>query len=383
MIWVVRVLMSLVILFWVAVFLGARRAKREGRWRLTPNDEGLVGAPRISVVIPARNEVDNIGRCLDGVLAQDAPDVQVVVIDDGSDDGTGEVLARYADRVEVLSGGDAPLPQGWLGKPWACHRASQQATGGWLVFIDADVELSPRALSVLVGYAQRNELGMLSGLGQQECRTFWEKVLQPAVGGLILAGNDLDKQNDPEVQTERPLANGQFLCFAREAYETVGGHTAVKDDVLDDVGLAIAAKNAGIAYHLVFCRELFSVRMYDSLSAIWEGWTKNLFAGMDHRWGVLVGAVTFVVVSNLSPYLIVFAGFFAGLETLLWGLAAVVVIQLVRAWLDGLFGQDWRYSAFHALGSAMLCLLLVHSGIKSKLGTRSWKGRTIDVPGGA
>jgi chlorobactene glucosyltransferase len=221
---------------------------------------------------------------------------------------------------------------------------------------------------------------MVSGLGNLVMESFWEKVLQPVVAGLIMAGNDLDKVNDPDERDDRPLANGQFILVRSDAYTSIGGHSAVRSDVLDDVGMASAVTGAGYPYHLVFMRTLFDCRMYESLGELWEGWTKNMYAGMRCSWRNLLLVCGFLGWIALAPFLLLAFGLLTGqLEWMAWGGGLVALIQMVRLWLDIQVGQDVRYGPTQVLGVAMTLVLLLHSGIRASRGTAMWKGRVVPV----
>ncbi len=385
--WLARVGLSLLLLGWLIALIKVLVNRYRPRWVLRPEDAAADPGEAVSVVIPARNEAANIGPCLEAVLAQDHPGLQVVVFDDGSSDGTGAIAAAYAEadpRVCYLRGEGGPLPEGWYGKPWALQRARRAATGDWLLFIDADVRLAPEAVSRAVAYARREELGLLSGFGAGVMGSFWERVLQPVVAGLILAGNDLDVVNDPGAP-ERVIANGQFLLFRREAYEAVGGHEAVASDILDDVGLARAVARAGYRMHCLYMRRIFSCRMYTSLGEIWEGWSKNLFAGMNYSWPTVALAVLWTfAVSNLGLLLIGLGA--AGVvdrEWLWWGLALTAMMQLVRAVMDWIWELPLVYGLSHAPANLLLILLILSSAIKTSRGGVTWKGRTYRPSGDA
>jgi len=333
----------------------------------------------ISVVIPARNEVHNLANCLAGVLEQDHPNVQVVVLDDGSSDGTAEVLDAYVAKhanIVSLKGGQQ-LPEGWFGKPWACQRAQKAATGSWLVFIDADVRLQPEALSRAVGYAMDEGVDMVTGLGKLEMGSFWERVLQPAVGGMILAGNDLDRVNDPDRKDDN-LANGQFIAISRSAYDQIGGHGAVRQDILDDVGMARALVGASLVYRCLHMRTLFSCRMYTNLSELWEGWTKNLFAGMRYSWGAAGGAILFTFLFSVLGPVLLGLGLLGvvGQEGLLWGAGLTVLLHGVRGLLDIRMEHNPIYGLTHAPANVLVMAMVVHSGLRTRRGTVTWKGRT-------
>lgn len=413
-----RGVLLLDLLGWLLIWGAVVRRRAAGRWRLTPESPGPLpddlpadlppAAPRgqsVAVIVPARDEAENIGPCVRALLAMDHRDLRVVVLDDGSSDGTADALAELAEReprLVVLHSAESELPPGWLGKPWACQRAAAWVLGDvgdtpadprlggepptaapdWLLFVDADVRVHPHALSAVLGHARRNGLGLVSGFGTLVMGSFWEKVLQPAVAGLIIAGNDLDRVNDPSRRGARPLANGQFLLFRRDAYLAVGGHRAVAANVIDDVGLAMAVTAQGFGYHLLFLRSLFACRMYDSLGALWNGWSKNLYAGLGSRPLNLVLLIGLLCTGTLLPYATLLAGMMgAGAEWLVWGVVVVAVIQRTRLTLDRAFEQDTRFGLTHAPATLMLIVLLLHSAVRSVRGTATWKGRTL--PAGA
>lgn len=369
-----------VALAWLVIGRFAARTRRDTPYRVGPDDAPAPPSERVSVVVPARDEVGNIGACVAAVLAQDHPSLELVVLDDGSTDGTDAVLAAMAEpRLRVIPGGGGPLPEGWLGKPWACDRAGRATTGDWLLFIDADVRLAPEAVSRALGYASRNALDALSGFGTLEHSTLGDRVMQPVVAGLLLAGNDLRAVNDP-AQPEKALANGQFILIRREVWLALGGHGAVRGDVLDDVGMARALKRAGRVYHLVFMRHLFVCRMYDSLGALWRGWRKNLFAGMHGRWRNVLALAVGHTLFTLAPYVVALA-WILGWAPQSLGLPAVfgvAAIQALRWQLDGAFGQDRLLGLWsHGLANVGLLLLVLDSAWSTARGTATWKGRVL------
>ncbi len=372
-----RLLLGGIALFWVTAGLKAWRGRREAKWRLGPDGPVAASLPRLVAVIPARNEAATIAGCVAALKASDHPDLHVRVFDDGSTDGTPELAA--AAGAEVVRGGDAPLPAGWKGKPWALQRATRDLREEWIVFVDADVRVHPAALSRVHTRAIADGVAFLSGFGKLEMGSFWEKVIQPSVGGLIIAGNDLDAVNDPD-KPDKIIANGQLILVRRDAYESVGGHGAVKDDIIDDVGLAKAFVAGGHAIRILFLRELFSCRMYTNLRELWQGWTKNLYAGMGYRRSRVVFLVGFLLVEMLLPYALVPWGLATGsTELVAWGVGLVALIHAVRLYMDRVFGQDVAYGLLQPLGAAMLIGLVVNSSRQSRAGRVVWKGRTYAV----
>ncbi len=382
--WAARCWLGGSALLWTSLLIKMAVRRARGEYRIGPESPGPEEPVRLTVVIPARDEAANIGTCLDRVLAQDLAGFDVVVLDDGSTDATPRILAQKAadPRLSVLTGGEA-LPEGWLGKAWACERAARKALEAgaeWLLFIDADVRLHPHAAAAAVGWAQRHELDMVSGLGALEMDGFWEKVIQPAVGGLILAGNDVNKHNDPErTEPEHVMANGQFILLRASRYQEIGGHAAVKSDVLDDVGMARAVVSSGGPYHLLWMSSLFACRMYSSLGEIWDGWTKNLFAGLKHSWGTLGALLLAQLLMVQIPYLVVplAALGLLPMEWLWLSLAVVTSLQCLRLYGDVTFGNDPKYGTTLILGNIILSVILVGSAVRITRGTARWKGRTV------
>ncbi|MEC7241519.1 MAG: glycosyltransferase family 2 protein [Myxococcota bacterium] len=376
---VARFFLGLAVLGWLSSAIKIELRKRDRRWALGPGERALSGEQVVSVVVPARNEVDNIDGCVEHILAQEQVRVDLVVMDDGSTDGTTAILEEWArrdSRVSLLRGEES-LPEGWYGKAWALHRAQASATASWLIFVDADVKLHPEAVTSVVAYAEENELDMVSGIGRLEMVTFWEKVMQPAVAGLILAGNDMDKVNDAE-SPNRVLANGQFIAIRRSAYDAVGGHESVRNNVLDDVGLAQQVTEAGFAYQFLVLRELFSCRMYTSFSEIWSGWSKNLFAGLRYSWATLLLVLFFLANQVLAGPVLLVLGLLdvLGTEWLVWGASLCALMQVVRFQMDRIWGLSPLFGLSHAPANLILMALLLNSGLSNRGGV-AWKGRLV------
>lgn len=375
------ILCALVATFWLSVALKVRSSRAEDRWRLGPDAPVVLPLPRLIVVIPARNEASNIQPCIAAIRRSDHPNVEVVVFDDGSTDDTGTLALMAGARVYF--GGGGPLPDGWKGKPWALQRAVGElgplGASDWLLFLDADVRVAPEALSRAHTRAIADGVPFLSGFGKLEMVSFWERVIQPSVGGLIIAGNDLDKVNDP-ARKDAVIANGQFILVRADAYSAVGGHAAVAADILDDVGLARAFVAKGLAIRVVFMRELFACRMYTSLRELWLGWTKNLYAGMRYSTVLPVALSGFVFFEFVLPYALPVVAYIRGdSAALLASLGVLALIHAVRAWMDGIFGQDRLYGLLQPLGATMLIGLLLDSVRRSRAGQVSWKGRSYAV----
>ncbi len=373
--------------WWVhlaAAALRLRRARfvlgRETHPRTTGKD-----VPKISVLIPARNEGETLGGCLDGLLVQDHPIHEILVLDDRSEDNTAAIVDGVAEResrVRRLEGG--PLPGGWMGKNHALAQAARAATGEWLLFLDADVKLTPQAIGQALGEAEATGADMLSWFASLELRTFWERNLMPFVADFIVLFSPLHRVNDPA--DPQCIANGQFILIRRTTYDLVGGHAAIRDSVIDDVSLARAVKFGGWPLRMVFAPELMRTRMYSTLGAIWSGWAKNMYPAMQRRPGVAAAAILYLLSTGVLPCLLapialasIAVGHWGAFELL--SLTAVAGIVAYRALIHRVDpnAYPWVYGLLHPLQAALLGGIIVDSMLQGAGWRRTrWKGRTYD-----
>lgn len=274
---------ALWVLMLMVVVLRFRNSKRLEEYPATIPAQ----PPLVSVIIPARNEARNIERCLTSVLSTTYPLLEVIVVDDHSTDGTGDMSRRIATADAMNGGGlsrarvvDPPaLPRGWFGKQWACHHGALAARGELLCFIDADTWHAPELLARSVNAMQQRGAALFTVAGHQEMGSFWEKVLQPFVFVILLGRygglESMSRSTNPFAK----IANGQFMLLRRDAYDAAGGHAAVKAHVAEDLRMAQRFTALGMPAHMVLARHHMSTRMYTSFSEIRRGWGKNVYAG--------------------------------------------------------------------------------------------------------
>ena len=340
-------------------------------------------APLVTVVIPARNEAANIVPCLRSVLATTYPALEVVVVDDHSEDGTGglarEVAAGDA-RVRVV---DNPLlPAGWFGKQWACATGAAAARGALLCFTDADTRHAPELLARAVNALRAREAAMVSVGGRQELVGFWERAVQPQVFALLLARYGSAERVNRSPRVYDKIANGQFILTTRAAYDAVGGHAAVRDKVAEDLMLAQRYFAAGKRVVLVEGLDQLATRMYQSLGDIVRGWMKNIYAGSIHALPpvraaralhplLLLAAPAFLL---LPPAVLLLAAL--GVGDRASHLAAAIAAGLTLAWwalVYAVIGLSPLYALAYPLGSAVLLYIMVAAIAR---GPRvAWKGR--------
>jgi chlorobactene glucosyltransferase len=346
-------------------------------------DDPIDGGPLVSIIVPARDERRNIESCLHAALASTYASVEVIVVDDRSSDGTGDIVRRIgASDARVRAIDNAELPNGWFGKPWACLTGAAEARGDIFCFTDADARHGSRLVAHAVRAMTDERLDMLSVAGHQELGTFWERVIQPQVFWIIAARYGGTESVNRSKRAHDKIANGQCIFVRREAYESIGGHGAVRDQVAEDLAIAQRLFAAGKRTALFAGRRELTTRMYTSLREIMAGWRKNVFAGGREAmpWGT-IGQILFPALLLMVPLLTV-----APLATIAvapvlsvpyWLVlgasialgAQVVTWTLVYRWMDA----PLRYVPLFPLGAFMFAIIALQAIVR---GSRvEWKGR--------
>jgi glycosyltransferase involved in cell wall biosynthesis len=330
----------------------------------------------VSVIIPARNEEASIARAVESVAMQ--PEVgEVIVVNDDSTDATGAILADLAARYRKLSVLDAgPLPEGWVGKNHAASVGAAAAEGHWLLFTDADTYHYPGSTRRALLDAVDHDAALVSYSPEQEMETWWERAVIPFVFCRLAATFSFARVNDPR----RPdaAANGQFLMIRRDVYESVGGHSAVAPQILEDVALAETVKNAGHAIYFFNPAGVVRTRMYRSFGALWEGWTKNLYPlfGDDGR-ETTREIVTLFAIAILCGICFSVLGLRSHPTALYWSTTAVVLIWVHVAYAFALRRNHFpvRLIEYLLIGGWLYMILRGVSWWKNTHGKIVWKGR--------
>lgn len=351
------------------------------RWLRRPTDApDEIGEP-VAVLLPLRDEATRVTPCLRALLAQrGVPGLRVVVLDDGSTDGTADVVRAVAGddpRVTVLTG-VAP-PPGWLGKPHACWqlatRAAPEATA--LVFVDADVVLAPHAVAAAVTELRAARATLLSPYPRIVVATAADRLVQPLLQWLWLTFLPL-RAMERSPRPSLAAAGGQFLVVDRAGYTAAGGHAAVADKILEDVELARAVKRAGGRIALADGSRLATCRMYDDWPQLRDGYSKSLWASFGHP-GAAAAVVAALLLLYTAPPLVALVGLVAGVP----GVAAVglagyllgVVGRVLTARATG--GRWWPDALAHPVSVVVLGWLTLRSYHLRKRRRLTWRGRPV------
>ncbi len=367
------------------LLLVARDIRRLGRVPRLAEPALPADPPLVSILIPARNEERSIDRCVRAALAQSYPRIEVIVVDDGSTDRTGAILAQIGDpRLRVLAG--RPLPEGWVGKCNACQQLGEQASGAWLLFLDADTAPAPDLAAALLATADARQLDLLTIFPFLELGSFWERVILPPFLALITALFPFEQMDCPDVRPDQVLANGQCILVRRAAYAGLGGHRAVRGDVLEDVRLAQAVRAAGGRVGIAEGMAYLRVRMYTSGREVAEGLMKNAAAGYRSGGGRSGWAMAGLILETFGPAGLLLAGIYGlalGDASLAWaglaagGLSLLAALGMRATLYRRLYGQPAAYGLLWPLGliSYMLIAGLGMLRVRSGRGV-IWKGRT-------
>jgi chlorobactene glucosyltransferase len=335
--------------------------------------------PSVSVLVPARNEERSINRCIQSLLEQDYPSFEVLVLDDGSADGTRAVLdgiARSQPRLIILDG-QSP-PPGQMGKNWACTQLAEKAGGELLYFTDADTWHRPVALREFVTALLHEQADLLTGFPRQEMHSWGERLLVPFFSWALL--NFIPLWLGYRIRLPAlASAVGQVMLFRRTAYDEIGGHGSLSMSLVDDLALARKTKSASLRWRVAHASDLVSCRMYHSGREAVEGFTKNLFAAFDNRLLPFLAAFVWLLVMFWEP-LVVLLLWVSGMapQASPLTLAACLLLSLLL-WI--IHHLELRLPPLPALLYPIIimanALVALRSLVYSLGGWVTWKGRRV------
>jgi chlorobactene glucosyltransferase len=280
--------------------------------KATPSRVNPTGLEWVSVLVPARNEARNIRRCLESLLAQDYPLMEVLVLDDGSTDETPEIVAEMArrdPRLRLIPG--QPLPAGWMGKNFACYQLAQEARGDWLLFTDADTVHHPQAVSWALTAAKQNRADLVTLVPHAVTHTFGEQLLLPIIPFGILSLFPLALGARLRIPAFT-MAIGTFMLFRRETYERIGGHAAVRGEIAEDVVLARRIRRHGGRVVLLDGADYLDVHFYRGFWESWHGLAKSAFAALEYHLLLTVLMLLFYGFLFLWPVFLLYGGLLLG-----------------------------------------------------------------------
>jgi glycosyltransferase involved in cell wall biosynthesis len=338
----------------------------------TPIVEASAGS--VTAIVPARNEEAVIAACITSLASQ--PEIaEILVVNDQSTDATASVVRHLMEKIPNLrlleSGG---LPDGWVGKNHALWVGVQEAKSVWLLFTDADAEHESDSVSRALHIAQERGASLVSFSPEQVTDTWYERALIPYIYLRLAKRFSYEKVNDPN--SPAAAANGQFLMMRRDVYDTIGGHSSLAGEVLEDVAIAMRVKAAGQRIWFGSGKGIVRVRMYRSFEAMWQGWKKNLYRLMGGTpWGVIRE-----MESNLPwiPFLLIVLGL--KYPILLFLGVLLLIARQTSYGLDLVRNQyPFSFIFYYVPGLALYIGVLWASYRGHVNGRIQWKGREYSV----
>lgn len=342
------------------------------------NTKPIANPPLVSVLIPARNEEQNIRTCVESLLKQDYQNYEILVLDDNSSDNTRQIVAELADkdkRVTLIKG--EQLPADWAGKPFACFQLAQKAKGDWLLFIDADTISDPEMINSTMQIALENKPALLSGFPHQITTGFAQTVVIPLIYFIMLWVPLwwIKQLSEPKPS----LALGQFLLFPRDEYWKIGGHSAVKSRIIEDVWLSYEITKQGGRHLTIDLTSVFSCNMYHNIGSMWEGFKKWMYSVSLLSPLVLILLLIIVYGLFLSPFVFLWYELFISPSHVPWLyllIFQVILILFMRIIVDNHFRTSLISSFLHPLGLSYFIVAVIYTFVEQIFGRGvKWKDR--------
>ncbi|WP_216830482.1 glycosyltransferase [Alkalihalobacterium elongatum] len=328
----------------------------------------------VSVLIPLRNEERNIKRLVKSLTSMTYQKVEVIFLDDQSTDNTYKLLMELTKEYKnfkVIKG--APLANGWVGKVHACKQLGEHAKGEYLLFLDADVEVCPTIIEKTISTMDVYDAGLLTGFPKFPSSTLLSKILVPMQHYIVFFHLPIFIANRTTIPSFT-AAHGAFMCFRKEVYNKIGGHSSVAASIVEDVHLARHVKQKGYRVLLANLTEDVSCYMYETNKEVWNGFSKNIFVGLGRSIPLASTIIIFYSIFFVMPFIFAILGIIT--NELLY-LLPYMIMLLHRAIVDWKTQQRNLQFLWMPVSAMVIIILLIYSAILSvqKKGYR-WKGRS-------
>ncbi|MBM1107028.1 glycosyltransferase family 2 protein [Aurantibacter crassamenti] len=334
-----------------------------------PKVVSIASTPSISILIPARNEEENIGTLLEQLSTLNYGVLEIIVCNDHSEDNTVSIVKQWATRnpsIKLIHG--QQLPKGWLGKNYACHQLSQVATGDILLYLDADVSVKSDLLERSISHFQKHELHLLSIFPKQVMLSFGEKISVPLMNWILLSLLPLSLIRKSKMEAFS-AANGQFMMFNSVTYKAIWPHEKCKSHQVEDIAIMRWFKKNNLAVDTRLGDNDISCRMYVALDDAIEGFTKNIFQFFGNS---VVTTIAFGIITTAAPFILYF---YMGLE---WVIAYLLGIVSIRIFVSLASQQSVLQNVLFALPQHLVFLGIIIKGlINNQRKKLLWKGRNI------
>jgi hypothetical protein len=364
-------LFGLIAFFWVFHGLRAGWGALQLPWIKDFAPARDADCPRVSLIFAARNEEEKLPAALATLATLDYPSLEIIAVDDRSQDSTGNILDEFAckrGRLRVVHVQE--LPPGWLGKTHALQKGYECSTGDWLLFTDADVRFARDAVRRAVAVVKERSLDHLTLFGDVEMVGFWEKVLITFFGLAFHMATDPYRVGNPNSWTY--VGIGAFQLLKRSAYEAAGTHRRLAMEVVDDMKLGKIVKQAGFQSSVGVAQDAVVIRWHAGLGNLVRGVTKNFFAALGYNAPLVLLACTAMLLLNLAPFVAVFAAH--GWIRILASVAVAIALAL-HIGVNVVMRVSPLYALTHPIGAVLFCYMLLRSAAMTLWhGGVTWRG---------
>ncbi|MFL6325263.1 MAG: glycosyltransferase [Nitrososphaeraceae archaeon] len=344
--------------------------------------------PKVSVILPARNEEKYIAKCLESLLGQDYPNFEIIAVNDSSNDKTGDIIYEYAKKNSCIVTVNAkPKPDGWAGKNWACYEGYLRATGDVFLFTDADTVHSPYTMSLALGHVLRDNLDAITAIPRLLCKDVWTKITLPMLSNFLHSRFSPLRVNNPKTKTGYFF--GSFYMITRRTYEMVGTHKIVKHELVEDGALGGMVKEQKFRMKMVRGERYIEAMWSRDFQTLWHG-LRRLMISIHSQNKIAASMMTIAVFFLLfEPFLLVPYSLVLYLQSddfvsqIIFdiNLGTVCIIILANA-IQSKFGvfQNPFYALASPLSAAIISLSFIASILSAKkAGAVNWRDRRYTV----
>ena len=342
--------------------------------------------PKVSIILPARNEEEFIGKCLDSLVKQDYENYEIIVIDDSSEDKTGEIISEYAKKhPKIIPASARPKPEGWMGKNWACMEGYGKATGELLLFTDADTKHAENVITLAVTHLNSFELDALSAIPKMLTFDFWTNITLPMISTFLHTRFSALNVNNPAKKTGYFF--GSFFILKKTTYQEVGTHEGVKQEIIEDGALGKKVKEAGYKMKMVRAEHLVDAVWARDKGTLWNA-LKRLMVPLYLQSGKIAIGIFFAIVFLLFvPFPILAISTSLAVETasakILCMVSAIASIMIyIGAIIEVKVGLKLKlvYAIFAPLGSLVVVLGFLNGLVQAKRTSAvTWRGRSYSM----
>ena len=342
--------------------------------------------PKVSIILPARNEEEFLEKCLDTLLEQDYENYEIIVIDDSSDDSTGEIISKYSEKnPKIIHVSARPKPEGWMGKNWACMEGYRKATGELLLFTDADTKHSKNTISSSVSHLISFNLDALSAIPKMVTFDFWTKISLPMISTFLHTRFSALNVNNPSKKTAYFF--GSFFIMKKATYEKIGMHEGVKHEIIEDGALGKKVKDLGYKIKIVKGEHLIDAVWARDRITLWNALKRLMIPLYLQSEKIAIGSFFATLFLLFVPFPIFATSLLLPLEAISAKMLCVSagfasLLIYVAAIIETKFLLELRliHALFAPLGGLVVVLGFLSGLLQAKKSSSvSWRGRNYSM----